>query len=90
MPRNLRGGSIGPTWVKLAWDLPLRSTNLANYIVAFESPPGLDSTITTNETCVNITGLQPETTYTCSCTPVTSNGTRGEPSFVTGTTSTAG
>jgi chitodextrinase len=90
MPRNLRGGSIGPTWVKLAWDPPLRRTNLANYIVAFESPPGLNSTITTNETCVNITGLQPETTYTCSCTPVTSNGTRGEPSFVTGTTSTAG
>ena len=85
-PVNFRS-DIQPTSIKLSWDPPIRLTNFAYYIVAFISPPSND-TVNVTEPCANVGPLLPETMYTCSCTPFTSDGVAGEQAVISGTTTT--
>lgn len=73
-PRAVSNSSVGSTWVKLKWSIPIIYSNIIHYEVTYGDHNGSGKTISIEHIAVNITGLTPETTYEFVVVAVSSAG----------------
>ena len=73
-PRAVSISSVGSTWVKLKWSIPIIYSNITHYEVTHTDHNGSGKTIGIEHIAVNITGLTPETMYEFVVVAVSSAG----------------